>query len=352
MSALDQAEKLHDEFAVLAMRDAPRESWQPFAASVAQFQYENLPGYKALCDAEQCSPPFDSPFDLPAVPVDVFRYRQVCTFDPALAEACFLTSGTTSGARGAHYFRTTRSYRLASMTFARKALLGRFDDLREVTVLAFALQPPESSLGRMLSFFAENCGQNSRFIRPDDHMQLAQSIHDCHGPIALCATSLALVHAMQSALDFSLPRGSIVMPTGGFKAQSQSIDSTQFYGQISVRFACEPRSILSEYGMTEMSSQMYAMGVGAPSEFRYRAPSWLRVRAVDECTLKPVLPGSIGLARFYDLANIESAWAIQTRDRIVVHDDDSIALLGRDIHEIPRGCALAIEEYLGGSPAH
>ena len=124
MSSIEQAEMLHGGFASVVERGASFEDIAQFASGVALFQYENLPGYKALCDAEGFSPPFDRPFDLPAVPVDVFRYRQVCTFDPSLAEACFLTSGTTSGARGAHYFRTTRSYRLASTTFARDALFG------------------------------------------------------------------------------------------------------------------------------------------------------------------------------------------------------------------------------------
>ena len=40
--------------------------------------------------------------------------------------------------------------------------------------------------------------------------------------------------------------------------------------------------------MTELSSQLYATGIGAPSDLRYRAPKWLVVRAVDDQTLKPV----------------------------------------------------------------
>jgi hypothetical protein len=57
--------------------------------------------------------------------------------------------------------------------------------------------------------------------------------------------------------------------------------------------------------------------------------------------------GEIGLARFIDLANVDSAVAILTRD-LVRRRDGGIELLGRSPGAPPRGCSLAIEALLSG----
>ena len=47
-------------------------------------------------------------------------------------------------------------------------------------------------------------------------------------------------------------------------------------------------------------------------------PPWVRVVAVDPVTLDPVPAGHEGIARILDLANVDSAVAVQTADRVVV----------------------------------
>jgi hypothetical protein len=68
---------------------------------------------------------------------------------------------------------------------------------------------------------------------------------------------------------------------------------------------------------------------------------------VDPITLAPVPAGEVGLARFVDLANVDSAVAIVTRDRIRARDG-GIELLGREPGAPPRGCSLAVDALLGG----
>lgn len=72
----------------------------------------------------------------------------------------------------------------------------------------------------------------------------------------------------------------------------------------------------------------------------------MRVSARDPETLAPLPLGRRGVARLKDLANVESAWAIQTADEIVVHVDGGVELFGRLAGAAPRGCSLAIEELL------
>ena len=107
--------------------------------------------------------------------------------------------------------------------------------------------------------------------------------------------------------------------------------------------------IVGEYGMTELSSQLY-QGQLRGKASRYHPPPWLHVRAVDPVSLRPVEQGQVGIARFVDLANIDSAIAIQTADCIREHEDGSVELLGRQPEARARGCSLAVEHLLDDSP--
>jgi hypothetical protein len=74
-------------------------------------------------------------------------------------------------------------------------------------------------------------------------------------------------------------------------------------------------------------------------------PPWLRVSPVHPVSLEPVADGEVGLARFVDLANVDSAVAILTRD-LVRRNDLGIELVGRAAGALPRGCSLAVEALL------
>jgi hypothetical protein len=74
----------------------------------------------------------------------------------------------------------------------------------------------------------------------------------------------------------------------------------------------------------------------------------MRVTPVDPVSLAPVAEGDVGIARIIDLANVDSAVAIQTQD-LVRRRPGGFELLGRAPGATPRGCSLASEELLGSS---
>ncbi len=75
---------------------------------------------------------------------------------------------------------------------------------------------------------------------------------------------------------------------------------------------------------------------------------WMRIIPVDPESLKPVPMGEVGIARIEDLANVDSAIAIQTADRVQVCKG-GIRLLGRLPGAAPRGCSIGIDEVLAKS---
>jgi hypothetical protein len=105
--------------------------------------------------------------------------------------------------------------------------------------------------------------------------------------------------------------------------------------------------------MTELSSQLYEatlralQGKNAPAAEHgiFIPPPWLRVVSVDPETLTPLASGEVGILRFEDLANVDTAMLVQTADR-GRSTDRGVELLGRAPGAPPRGCSLAVEELL------
>ena len=117
-----------------------------------------------------------------------------------------------------------------------------------------------------------------------------------------------------------------------------------------------PGRVVGEYGMTELTSQLYegtlhegALAARHPDAAPgvYFEPHWLRVTPVDPVTLLPLPDGEVGLARFIDVGNVDSAVSVVTQD-LVRRAQGGVQLLGRQAGAPPRGCSLAVEALLNG----
>ena len=159
----------------------------------------------------------------------------------------------------------------------------------------------------------------------------------------LLGTALAFLHWFE-AMDgggMALPTGSLVFETGGYKGSGRSLTKLELYEMFQQRLGLEEANIINEYGMTELSSQCYTRGLGRP----HSAPPWVRAIAIDPATGFEVADGETGVLRIYDLANLGSVFAIQTRDFAVRRGAD-FELLGRDPAALPRGCSRSADELL------
>jgi hypothetical protein len=170
-------------------------------------------------------------------------------------------------------------------------------------------------------------------------------------PVLVLATSFALVHFLDAVGDaiFRLPSGSRVMQTGGFKGKSREVAADELRADLARAFAIDRRSIVAEYGMTELTSQFYEKTLFEASPHGiYASPPWARVVPVDPESLLPMPPGEIGIAKIVDLLNVDSAVAVLTQDRVRT-TPDGFELLGRMPGAPSRGCSIAIDELLGRS---
>jgi hypothetical protein len=370
MNLLDESNALHERVRAFAASPGGPPEFDALALEIAEFQRRHSPGFARL--VASAGRALDCVDAIPAVPTDAFRLTRVAVHAPELDQVCFVTSGTTSSERGVHPMRTTATYAELAVAFGRRALIAS-DAPHTVVALAPPLdEPPSSSLGFMMELFMREfdgraldggpyaSGNRERWLlRAEgvDRVALARAIDVAERrrePLVLLTTSFALV-ALLDALGgerCALPRGSVVMQTGGYKGRVRTIPPAELRRDAARAFAISEAAILSEYGMTELSSQLYEGtlpqgSLSGPAGI-YLEPPWLRVTPVDPASLEPVAEGEIGLARFVDLANVDSAVAIVTRDR-VRRSGPGIELMGREPGAPARGCSLAVEALLGGA---
>ena len=347
------------------------DSFDALALDIARYQNTHVAPFQRLVKSRALDlTKLTQASQLPAIPTDVFRLARVAAHPVALDTRVFRTSGTTSGTRGQHFFRTVRTYETVSLLAAATGLIDESKPVTSATlppsspwrVLVLAPTPeqlPDSSLGFMCELFGrEFSAQRSAFwFVEQSHLNVSlfceqiQQAHKLDERVLVLGASFAYVH-LSDALDENptltsdllLPQGSRLMLTGGFKGKSREIPAAALRSMLCGIFGFNDESIVGEYGMTELSSQAYEI-TGQPG--CYRAPRWMRVRAVDPITLSPVPRGQVGIARIEDLANVDSAVVLQTQDQIREIGDDSFELLGRLPGAVPRGCSLTIEEILG-----
>lgn len=332
------------------------ESFDALAVAIARYQVEKNVGYARLARRGAAPESWRMASDVPAVPTDAFKMGRVSCLPEADVHLSFRTSGTTVGARGCHDFRRLDTYDAGALAFGRACLFHGLGE--QVQTLVLGPSPaiaPDSSLTHMNALFARRFapGAADPFYLQGEQIDIErfQRDIDASAPCVVLATSFALVHftdALQGA-QIRLHPSSRVMQTGGYKGKSREVDAKELRATVAHCFGISQRQVVSEYGMTELSSQFYERTAVAahPQSGVYFEPPWARVTPVHPDTLEPVAEGQVGIARIVDLANVDSAVAIQTADR-VRRVQGGFELLGRMPGATPRGCSLATEEMLGG----
>ncbi len=356
------------------------DTFEDLACDIARFQRDYSVGYARL--VERRGSRLENALSIPAVPVDAFRLTRVCVHPEALDVARFRTSGTTADVPGTHPVRTLDTYRELACAWGERALFSAWLGPKTIIALApFPGTPPTSSLGFMMQSFMETFDGRALVSSPEgvtfepqdaarwlaspsgvdiDGVKRAVAVAKKRSePLFVLATSFALV-GLLDILDgetLATPNRTVVMQTGGFKGRSREVSAEKLRSQVARAFRTSEDSVVSEYGMTELSGQLYEGTVPGASltgpRGVYLEPPWLQVVPVAPDTLLPVAEGEVGIARFVDLTNVDSAVAVQTQD-LVRRTGPGIELLGRRVGAPPRGCSLPFEGLVrtsdGASP--
>jgi len=211
-------------------------------------------------------------------------------------------------------------------------------------------------------------------IRGKSFLRSLQAAEGSGNPVLVAGTAFAFVRWMELAQENGwracLPEGSRIMETGGYKGRSRELLRADLYGAMEAAFGVSEGRIVNEYGMTELLSQFYEPVLAKDqrgkdqrgkdqrandqrmmtsptglAERYHRAPPWVRTRVLDPMTLKDLPPGEVGVLAHLDLGNLGSVAAVLTED-LGRRLPGGFQLLGRSSGSEPRGCSLAMEDFL------
>lgn len=330
-----------DEFyklqtAVLDFIETGEGTFEEHAREIHTYQFRENAPYQRYCKTRGVTAEVSSWTQIPAVPQEAFKASRLATFSEEKSIREFRTSGTTGEGYGSHFFRDLTLYEAA--IDAGWKTLG-LDHLPKLVLTPSPIESPHSSLSYMMEHLAD------RFYIRGGHLEesnLREDVAAVSGPVLLLGTALAFFNLMEkSPSGLTLPRGSRVLETGGYKGSGRSLLKEDFYTQLSQYFEIEVDAIVNEYGMTELSSQFYTEGLGKA----HQGGRWIRHRVVHPLHGEEVAIGEPGILQLFDLANIGSVLAIQTED-LAVRDATGFFLLGRDPAALARGCSRSADDLL------
>jgi hypothetical protein len=259
-------------------------------------------------------------------------------------QTVFRSSGTTGETRGEHHFFDTRLY---DATIVRGWDWLGVERLPLRVIARRAEDAPDSSLSHMFAVVArERVKRDAQwFVNRDGslHIDGFQRSVENGEPVGVLGTALGFLNLFErlGKRRIALPRGSFVMETGGYKGSGRELAKRELYEMFDQFLGVPERHITNEYGMTELSSQFYARGLGQP----HKAQPWLKALVIDAETGREAAEGKTGILRIFDLANLNSVLAIETQD-LAIRREDGFELLGRDPGALPRGCSRAADELL------
>ena len=317
---------------------------------LAQYQAEVCEPYGRFVRQRTRGRAVSSIAEVPALPTDAFRFARISSRPASDDVRVFESSGTTQSERSKHPFADLTLYDLAAHTAARHALFPDRERMQLVILAPSEQELPSSSLSYMLARFVEWFGTaDSQIVWPVQGPrvdELAASLRNAQER----GEAVALLDTR-----FALPEGSRIMQTGGFKGKAREVAPLAMRAWLSASFGVPEPFIVAEYGMTELSSQLYettlreaALGL-AVGERALWAPPWVRALPVHGERLVPVSEGEQGLVRLDDAANLDSVVSIQTAD-VAQRGARGLTLLGRASGAVARGCSITADELLGRLP--
>ncbi|WP_338452456.1 long-chain fatty acid--CoA ligase [Niallia oryzisoli] len=332
------------------------EDFNDLALQIFSYQYQNNLPYQAFCRQKGKTPRLVKTWrDIPFVPINAFKEVPLSSTDPEAAEAVFMTSGTTKGIRGKHYHPTLEIYDLSMTVNFKKRFMKETENIRMGVLFPTEKELPNSSLAHYLALAVQEFGtEDSHYLLTESGLDLDRLLgelthaEEIGEPYALIGASYSFVHLFEElekvGKTFSLPKGSRILDTGGYKNQSKELELNEFYQLLSTFLGVDRRDCINMYGVTELSTQFYDDGNDVVPSVK-SGPNWIKTRVINPLTGEEVEKGERGVLVHCDLANFNSVTTILTED-LGVQTDDGFLLLGRVKGAEARGCSIAVEEFI------
>jgi hypothetical protein len=340
--------------------DGDDAQFERLALDVFAYQYQANEPYRRFCDRLGRTPDDVRHWmDVPAIPTSAFSQLRLACFPPDRTRLTFVSSGTTRATRSQLELEDASLYDASLLAHFRRRVLPDADAMQLVALAPSFDDAPHSSLAYMLSKISHAFGTlGDRFYLRRDQLDFAGAADALSGaarPLIVVGTAFGFVHFFDrcaaAGLRFSLPRGSRVVETGGFKGRSREVARDELYGWFEHVLGVPRELCVSEYGMCELGSQWYDANLEdhvrgrAPRMHLKVGPPWARALIVDRVTAAPRFDDEPGLLQVFDLSSRGSVASVLTGD-LARRADGGFELLGRAPGEPPKGCSIAVDAAL------
>jgi phenylacetate-coenzyme A ligase PaaK-like adenylate-forming protein len=313
------------------------ESFEPLALEIFRYQAATNPIYAEFISHLHIKPAeVKKVAQIPFLPVELFKSHKILS---AFTDAplVFESSGTTGVATSRHYVAEPGLYE-ESLMRAFGQFFGPAEEYAFLALLPAYLERKDSSLTYMVDFLIRKGGNPASGFFLYDHKELAgrmKELRQQKQKIFFIGVSFALLDfAAEYPMDLS---GEIIMETGGMKGRKKEIIREELHEELCKGF--QTTSIASEYGMTELLSQAYALKNG-----EFETPPWMKVFIRELNDPFSFLPeGHSGGINVIDLANLNSCSFIALQDLGRELPGGKFEVLGRFDNADIRGCSLMYE---------
>lgn len=323
------------------IRQVDHTTFEALALEVFRFQAAYNPLYGRWLELLNRKPEtIHKVAQIPFLPIRFFKSHRIQTgeWEP---ERSFSSSGTSGDQTSWHHLRSEVWYR----ENARRGFQAFFGDPGKYCWLALLpayLERSGSSLVYMVEDFAAQSAYSQSGFFLYNTAALLDVLHanqKAEIPTMLIGVSFALLDLAEQHPG-SL-HGIALMETGGMKGRRRELTREELHGNLQAAFGL--KNIYSEYGMTELLSQAYALENG-----RFQAAPTLmaQLREINDPLQALNVPGKTGVLNLIDLANIDTCAFIATDDLGRLHPNGNFEVLGRLDNSDLRGCNLMVRDLL------
>lgn len=308
-------------------------NFEETALEIFQFQYEKNGLYRNYVqllntDVEAINQLNKIPF----LPISFFKSHTVLCGNE-LPELFFQSSGTTGEQTSKHYIVDEELYRQSLLQGFRQ-YYGAVEDYTILALLPSYLERKNASLVYMSKVLMEHSQQPHNGFYLNEWQQLASVLKNLEAngqkTLLLGVTFALLDFAAQ--FPFKLQH-TLVMETGGMKGRSKELTREEVHAILKTQW--QLADIHSEYGMTELLSQAYALKDGV-----FQPTDSLKVLIRDINDPLEVKQHGVGALNIIDLANLHSCSFIATEDLGRIYPNGNFEVLGRMDNTALRGCSL------------
>jgi hypothetical protein len=279
---------------------------------------------------------FPGPDGLPFLPIEWLRQESDRYFSGKNIAKIFYSSGTQSETPSKSLYSEDGllAYKLSCLTGLMN--FCQREDIqfaRIVSLVPNLSEWPNSSLSQMLEWFSEFIP--TTFI---SEASFTSALKSSSHPTLFVGTAFHWINLLDQHQGFSFPKNSFLLETGGTKGRSRHLGRQDFYSLLREKFQLDSRQIISEYGMSELSSQAWARG-DENSSFQF--DDWVKIH-ITKGQSQLELSG-VGSLVVSDPTRLDYPYPFRIQD-IASLANQKFTILGRVPTAVAKGCSLMAEQ--------